>query len=83
MVLYCSRGPLLHVHYILSLTVPLPYIHTVHINTGTSKDETELELEVYGQGCSRLMRQLDTDWDGEHSKQSTDRSIEKNEIPSR
>ena len=35
------------------------------------------------QGCARLMRQLDTYWDGEHSWQSTDRNIEKNEIPSR
>ena len=29
------------------------------------------------------MRQLDTYWDGEHSWQSTDRTNEKNEIPSR
>ena len=34
-------------------------------------------------GCSRLMRQLDTYWDGEHSWQSTGRTNEKNEIPSR
>ena len=35
------------------------------------------------QGCPRLMRQLDTYWDGEHSWQSTDRNIEKIEIPPR
>ena len=32
-------------------------------------------------GCPRLMRQLDTYWDGEHSCKSPDRTIEKNEIP--
>ena len=40
-------------------------------------------ISLFIRGCPRVMRQLDTYWDGEHSCNPPDRNIEKNENPPR